>query len=91
MYYTLLIYILQKSDNETDKESDNPNSIYSRPSHLIDVDDLYVNISGTIEMVNSYGYLNAEQYRLIQYYLWVGLIYCVVALGWTQFMIKYQN
>ena len=54
IYYTLLFYSLNEEyENSTD-------SYHPRRPHKIGQDDIYLNITGTIELHNSFGYLNAE-------------------------------
>jgi hypothetical protein len=87
-----MIYILKKDKNDTTSNynsTDTGTSLNPRPSHLINPDDLYLNISGSIEMINSFGYLNAEIYPLITYYLWMGLLLSFVGMLWTYVMLKH--
>ena len=41
-----------------------------------------MSVNGEIVMVNSFGYLNAEQYPLLTFYVGMTLFYLVVAAGW---------
>lgn len=58
---------------------------------MISEDELFLNITGTIELINSFGYLNAEQYPLLTYYLWMGLIYGLIGMLWTYFMLHHKT
>lgn len=58
VYYTLFIY----ASNTTITNSNTNSSQIGqpKPSHLINEDDIFINISGDIVLMNSFGYLNAE-------------------------------
>ena len=40
---------------------------------------------------NSYGYLNADQYPLMQFFLIMFFIYLVATIGWVKLMRQYKD
>jgi len=82
VYYTLLFYFLNEDNS-------NNTGFHPRLPHMIGEDDVYVNITGTIELKNSFGYLNAELYPLLGYFCWTGIVYTVIGAVWMFFVVKH--
>jgi hypothetical protein len=56
------------------------------PSHELDKSEPHLLIRGQISFVNSFGFLNADQYPLMQFYLIMFFLYMVASGYWIRLM-----
>ena len=59
------------------------------PAHNFNKKQPHLLIHGQISFVNSFGFLNADQYPLMQFYLIMFFIYTVAVVIWVRLMRKY--
>jgi hypothetical protein len=58
---------------------------------LIKDDEIFLNINGNIELMNTFGYLSASYYPILSYFLWMGLVYGLVGMLWTYLMMLHKS
>jgi hypothetical protein len=51
----------------------------------------YLHISGEIEMQNSFGYLSAETYPLLKFYIGMAVAYFFIDIVWVFLCFKYYD
>ena len=62
-----------------------------KPANLINSQDLYISISGNITFKNTFGYLNAELYPLLNFYIVSTILYLVLGIVWGILLKKYSE
>jgi len=61
------------------------------PAHTFDTKQTHLLITGQISFVNSFGFLNADQYPLLQFFLIMFFLYIVVVVFWVRLMRLYPE
>lgn len=62
-----------------------------KPNHLITKSDTYVSLTGTVVFKNEFGFLNAELYPLVKYYMISMVIFGVITTVWCYLLKRYSE
>ena len=62
-----------------------------KPANLITSNDTYISLSGTITFKNEFGYLNAELYPLLKFYMIIIVVYAVITTIWFYILKQFNE
>ncbi len=88
VYYTAFVAA------PANRTKNNNVSVYSEledANEVVKQGDSYVTVSGEITMTNTFGYLNAEQYPLLSFYIWITCAYLLGAAVWAFLCLKHRS
>ena len=61
-----------------------------KANNLITTNDTYISLTGSVVFKNEFGYLNAELYPLVKFYLFAIIAFGLITVGWMYLLKEYN-